>query len=162
MPTPGRPATAPARPTPAPTAAASLSARFFYALPHAQNTMYNMMCSLLSHIFPHWSTFKPSRKLPEIKKSCFYSFPKNLFLPSVPCYARPLLSNQMLFWRWLYASSVHVYVTKFMCPSSQNLVFYSGLLPILLHGIATEVSYLGQGCCVFFSTTESLQSSLWL
>lgn len=51
--------------------------------------------------------FQALKKIVRKKKFCFYSFPKNLFLLSVPCYARPLLSNWK-FWRWLYVSSVQV------------------------------------------------------
>lgn len=47
-------------------------------------TSYTIWCAaLLSHIFPHWSTFKPSRKLPEINPA-FTVFLKIFFFPLSP------------------------------------------------------------------------------
>lgn len=66
MPTPGRPATAPVRPTPVPTAAASLSAHFFCALPHAQNILYNKMCCSAQ---PHFSSLIHFQALKKIARN---------------------------------------------------------------------------------------------
>lgn len=92
MPSLGRPAAAPARPWHIPAAAAPPPASFL----HAQNILCKAVgCSILScffHIDP--LLFQVPKKIVRGKKNLLqFSFPKNLLLLSVPCYARPLLSD---------------------------------------------------------------------
>lgn len=92
---PGRPAATPARPTHVPAAAAPVSPFLPCSCPMLRTSRTRWGAALLSHVFPHWSTFlsSPQENCQEKKKICFCSLPKNLFLLSVPCYARPLLTN---------------------------------------------------------------------
>lgn len=93
---PGRPAATPARPTHVPAAAAPVSPFLPCSAPCSEHPAQGevLLCSvtffLIDPLF-----FQALKKIARKKKIiiCFCSLPKNLFLLSVPCYARPLLTN---------------------------------------------------------------------
>lgn len=124
MPSPGRLAAAPARPWHIPSAAAPPPTYFLHAVPHAQNILCKAVCCSILSCFSHMDPrlFPAPTKLWGEKKFCFYSFPKNLFLLSVSCYARRLLSDWCSSEYTLYFLSLCTTLSKLVCASSQNLL----------------------------------------